>query len=47
MQKKLLVALIAFVGLASTIFGQNAGTITGRVVDPSGSSGGGRRSQSY
>ena len=33
MQKKLFATLVAFLGLASAVFGQNAGTITGRVVD--------------
>jgi len=33
MQKKLFATLVAFVGLAGAVFAQNAGTITGRVVD--------------
>ncbi len=33
MQKKLFATLVAFVGLAGALFGQDAGTITGRVVD--------------
>ena len=33
MQKNLFAALVVFLGLASVVFGQNAGTITGRVVD--------------
>jgi len=33
MQKKLFAALVALVGFATNVLGQNAGTITGRVID--------------
>jgi len=33
MQKKLFASLVAFLALAGAVFGQSAGTITGRVVD--------------